>query len=237
MDRNTLTGLVLIGLLLTVFTIINKPTEEEIKQQEAEIVKVKEAQLKQQEKDSLLVSNADSSGDNLDVEEKENAVTDPKQVVDSIFTRVSDQFTVDFSTRGGQISSLYLNDYKSYESYSTESKEALCLFKNGDQLTSYSFFDGDQLIQTKDLSFELKNESKTEAIEVLKKGVKLNTKNAELSYRLSAYLFQNGNENQALTIFEEALSIDYDLHKEFFQYFPSIKNNKNLLHLLIEYKK
>jgi len=82
-----------------------------------------------------------------------------------------------------------------------------------------------------------KNESKTEAIEVLKKGVKLNPKNAELTYRLSAYLFQNGSENQALTIFEEALSIDYDLHEEFFQHFPSIKNNKNLLHLLTEYKK
>jgi type II secretory pathway component PulM len=48
MDRNTLTGLVLIGLLLTVFTIINKPTEEELKQQEAEIVKHK--RLKQSSK-------------------------------------------------------------------------------------------------------------------------------------------------------------------------------------------
>jgi tetratricopeptide (TPR) repeat protein len=82
-----------------------------------------------------------------------------------------------------------------------------------------------------------KNESTNEAIEVLKKGVKLNPKNAELSYRLSAYLFQSGSENQALSIFEKALSIDYDLHEEFFQYFPSIKDNKNLLHLLIEYKK
>ena len=67
--------------------------------------------------------------------------------------------------------------------------------------------------------------------------MKLNPKNAELSYRLSAYLFQSGSENQALSIFENALSIDYDLHEEFFQYFPSIKDNKNLLHLLIEYKK
>ena len=82
-----------------------------------------------------------------------------------------------------------------------------------------------------------KNESKSEAIELLKKGIKLNPKSAELSYRLSAYLFQNGSENQALSIFEKALSIDYDLHEEFFQYFPSIKDNKNLLHLLVEYKK
>ena len=82
-----------------------------------------------------------------------------------------------------------------------------------------------------------KNESTYEAIEVLKKGVKLNPENAELSYRLSAYLFQSGSENLALTTFENALSIDYDLHEEFFQYFPSIKENKNLLNLLTEYKK
>lgn len=82
-----------------------------------------------------------------------------------------------------------------------------------------------------------KNESRSEAIEVLKKGIKINPKSAELSYRLSAYLFQNGSENQALSTFEKALSIDYDLHEEFFHYFPDIKNNKNLLHLLTEYKK
>ena len=165
MDRNTLTGLILIGLLLTVFTIINKPTEEEIKQQEAEIAKAKQAQAKQEEKDSVLASTPESSGDDLESEEKENTVANQKQVVDSIFTRVADKFTVDFSTKGGQISSLYLNDYRSYESYSTKSgPEALCLFAKGDHLTSYSFFDGDQLIQTKDLDFELKNDSKNSVV-------------------------------------------------------------------------
>jgi hypothetical protein len=32
MDRNTVIGLVLIGLILSVFTIFNQPSEEEIKQ-------------------------------------------------------------------------------------------------------------------------------------------------------------------------------------------------------------
>ena len=34
MDKNTLTGLVLIGLLLTLFTVFNRPTEEEIKERQ-----------------------------------------------------------------------------------------------------------------------------------------------------------------------------------------------------------
>lgn len=164
MDRNTLTGLVLIGLLLTVFTIINKPSEEEIKQQEAEIARANDAKAKSEEKDSVAVDAAKSSKENIDLDEDQNTTEKKTEIADSLFTRKTDKFTVDFSTKGGQISSLYLNEYKSYESYSAESKEALCLFSKGDHLTSYSFYDGDQLIQTKDLYFELKNESKTQVI-------------------------------------------------------------------------
>ena len=36
MDRNTITGLVLIGLILTVFSIINRPSEEDIEEQQKE---------------------------------------------------------------------------------------------------------------------------------------------------------------------------------------------------------
>ena len=164
MDRNTLTGLVLIGLLLTVFTIINKPSEEELKQQEAEIAKAKEAKAKSEEKDSVTVNLAKSSNENIDSDQEQNTTEKKTEITDSVFTRKTDKFTVDFSTKGGQISSMYLNDYKTYESYSAESKEALCLFAKGDHLTSYSFYDGDRLIQTKDLNFELKNESNSSVV-------------------------------------------------------------------------
>ena len=164
MDRNTLTGLVLIGLLLTVFTIINKPSEEELKQQEAEIEKAKEAKAKSEVKDSVTVNLAQSSNENIELDQGQSKTETKTVKKDSVFTRKTDKFTVDFSTKGGQISSIYLNDYKTYESYSLDSKEVLCLFTKGDHLTSYSFFDGDDLIQTKNLDFELKNESKTKVI-------------------------------------------------------------------------
>ena len=72
MDRNTLTGLVLIGLLLTVFTIINKPSEEELKQQEAEIAKAKEAKAKSQQKDASILDKTKSSMDSIVQDESEN---------------------------------------------------------------------------------------------------------------------------------------------------------------------
>lgn len=164
MDRNTLTGLVLIGLLLTVFTIINKPSEEELKQQEAEIAKAKEAKAKSKEKDAVTIDTAKSSNENLDLDEQQNTAEKKTELADSLFTRKTDKFTVDFSTKGGQISALYLNDYKSYNNYSKGANEPLCLFTKGDHLTSYSFFDGDQLIQTKNLNFKLKNESNAKVI-------------------------------------------------------------------------
>ena len=67
--------------------------------------------------------------------------------------------------------------------------------------------------------------------------MKLNPKNAELSYKLSIYLFNSGNEIQALLFFEKALSINYDLHKDFLNRFPNLKDDKNLLHLLSKYEK
>lgn len=47
MDRNTVIGLVLIGLILSVFTIFTQPTDEEIKQRKEEIARQKEEEKKE----------------------------------------------------------------------------------------------------------------------------------------------------------------------------------------------
>jgi YidC/Oxa1 family membrane protein insertase len=48
MDRNTIIGLVLIGLILSVFTIFNQPSEEELKQQKAKIEKAEKEREKKE---------------------------------------------------------------------------------------------------------------------------------------------------------------------------------------------
>ena len=98
-----------------------------------------------------------------------------------------------------------------------------------DKLDTESWIDYSNLLH--------KNNYIIKAIKVLKKGVKLNPKNPELLYRLSAYLLKSGNQNQALSYFEKALSIDYDLHLEFLRNFPDFREDKNLLILLTKYKK
>jgi len=77
MDRNTVIGLVIIGVILSVFTIMNQPSEEEIKKQEKnvaaqqkkeidakkkEAVAKKAADLKKVEKSKNLVPKLDKNG-------------------------------------------------------------------------------------------------------------------------------------------------------------------------------
>ncbi|MBL4861953.1 MAG: hypothetical protein JKY09_02905 [Crocinitomicaceae bacterium] len=50
MDRNTVFGLVIIGIILSVFTIMNQPSQEEIKAEKEQIeLAEKEAEEKRQE--------------------------------------------------------------------------------------------------------------------------------------------------------------------------------------------
>ena len=162
MDRNTLTGLVLIGLLLTVFTIINKPSEEELKAQQEKVEKEKLAQSKA--KDTLEVRSPQRDVVDTLVSDSKIKQNLTSSVKDSVFIRSTDKFRIEFSTKGGQISAMYLNDYRSYLDYNNNVKSALCLFKKGDHLTSYSFYDGDKRIQTKNLEFTLKNESQNNVV-------------------------------------------------------------------------
>ena len=53
MDKNTIIGLVLIGLILSVFTIVNQPSEEEVKVMEKK-AKIELAEQKAKEKEAKV---------------------------------------------------------------------------------------------------------------------------------------------------------------------------------------
>lgn len=63
MDRNTVIGLVLIGLILSVFTIFNQPSEEEIKKRKEEIARQKEEEKKETTKVSEKEAKNEQSSD------------------------------------------------------------------------------------------------------------------------------------------------------------------------------
>ena len=61
MDKNTVIGLVIIGVILSVFTIFNQPTEEELKEKQAK-TELAEKRKKENEKNtSNELEKSDSS--------------------------------------------------------------------------------------------------------------------------------------------------------------------------------
>ena len=120
MDRNTITGLVLIGLILTVFSIINRPSEEDIKEQQkkelAKTEKIKADKNKAIVNDSIVQDTTVTDQPIMtDATEMISDTVEPtvKQVVrDTVIVKETDKFIIHFSNIGGQIQSLYLKEYK-----------------------------------------------------------------------------------------------------------------------------
>ena len=67
MDRNTTIGLILIGLLLTLFTVINQPSNEEI----AKAKKEQALKEKSQEKSKAAKKNSEKKPNNSGVKQQD----------------------------------------------------------------------------------------------------------------------------------------------------------------------
>ena len=197
MDRNTITGLVLIGLILTVFSIINRPTEEDIKKRKDELAK--KEQVKTDSKKDLTQDtlNQDTLTVIQNVIEEENtaSASDPilvsktPVIKDTVIIKETDKFIIHFTNIGGQIEALYLKEYKSYNDYKANKNNALCLFKKGDQNTSFSFYDGDTRVNTAKWDFEFDN-----------------SKAKEISF---SYKYNKGKVVQTYTLKNGSYNIDY----------------------------
>lgn len=148
MDRNTVIGLVIIGVILSVFTIFNKPSEEELKaeqerlEQIAEEEKKLEEESKNSEKDTVvnhLVPKLDDNGKQLlsengglifvdtlskrdtvmvSVESENKMANVPQEVNGELIRLENDKLIIDFTTKGGQIAAVRLKEYETYKEFS-----------------------------------------------------------------------------------------------------------------------
>ena len=116
MDRNTLTGLVLVGLVFSVFTIFMQPSKEELQAQEkakkeqAEIATKKSAK---KVKDTVASTSKKTTGNVSPVGES---------VKGELIRLENDKLIVDFSTKGGKVAAVYLKEFESYNDYSKRPK-------------------------------------------------------------------------------------------------------------------
>jgi YidC/Oxa1 family membrane protein insertase len=149
MDRNSVTGLVLIGLILTVFSIMNQPSADDYKKKEKQkTTKVLEKEKKSKEKASI--GNAGSEITPSDKKEEAKKVAQGK-----IIRLENDVLHVDFNTKGGIVSAVYLKKYKSYNDFAAKKNKELCLFQNGNAYNQLIIPVGNQKIYTRNYLFEV----------------------------------------------------------------------------------
>lgn len=156
MERNTVVGIVLLGLLLTVYTIVNQPTDEEIKVQQQKELAIKKQQAEAAKK-SALAKEKTTAKETI----KDSTDTIQKPILKAETVRIeSAKLAIDLSTKGGQIDAVYLKEFNSYSTFSSKlngkssgNDIGLCLFNKGDQTTGIQVMDGNKSISTSSLFF------------------------------------------------------------------------------------
>jgi YidC/Oxa1 family membrane protein insertase len=149
MDKNTITGLVLIGLLLIGFSYFSRPSEEQqaaMRHYNDSIAVVKEKE------DDLKAKQAAA----LAVEEKEQAVTTDSASLFHQATQGEESFTtlenelvkISISNKGGRIYSAIL------KKYNDQQKQPLALFDKEEAALNFNFYNKEEIIQTARYYFE-----------------------------------------------------------------------------------
>lgn len=133
MDKSTTVGLVLLGLILTVFSIVNQPSKEDLKKKKP--AKTEQKDTKESSKDKTKVVNRNTGNDTPDIPKK----IAQTEVKGEIIRLENDKLIVDFNTKGGLVSAVYLKEFKSYTDFAKKKKNPLCLFKDGDNRNQLVF--------------------------------------------------------------------------------------------------
>lgn len=76
-----------------------------------------------------------------------------------------------------------------------------------------------------------------DAIHSLTEGIKYFPDVADLHYRMSAVLVECGKRQEALTYLQNALVLDYEKHRDLFEYAPELKSDRTFLEVINTYKK
>ncbi len=154
MDKNTITGLVLIGLLLIGFSYFSRPSEEQLAARQHYYDSIARVQ---QEAEALKIKTEAALAD----EQKSTAVNDSNalffgalQGTPAIATLENNLVQVAFSTRGGCPQSVVIKDYMEQDR-----KTPITLFTEQNMSMNFNFYDKNGAIRTRDYYFRPVNQT------------------------------------------------------------------------------
>ena len=151
MDKNTITGLVLIAILLVGFSFLSRPSKEQVEAQQHYYDSI--AQVQQREAD--LKAKAEAALSN----EKEVLTVDSASLFFDALQGVNSQITIQnnlaeitVATKGGRISSATLKEYMGQDK-----KTPVTLFSGDDASMNFLFYNKQETIQTDEYYFTVAN--------------------------------------------------------------------------------
>jgi YidC/Oxa1 family membrane protein insertase len=163
MDKNTITGLALIFVILITFSYLNQPSQSEIaaaKRQSDSIVQVEAERVKQAEteakavKETIEAKVAAVSTDSVGVAGAANGLkslygvfAEASKGTERFITLENNLMKIRVSTKGGKIYSVELKDYKRFNG------EPLVLFEGDKNRFGLNFFSQNKSIQTDQFFF------------------------------------------------------------------------------------
>jgi len=163
MDRNTIVGFVLIAVVIIGFTLLSRPSAEDIERQRQQQVRdsIGQAQTKllEQEKATLDTSAIIKKEDLIDdffavpVQKEDSTVltTDSilnaNQAAEQFLTLENNKLRVIFSTKGGKMVSAQLKEYSRYNG------DSLYLFNNDGNFSLLLTNKSNKVLHTSDLTF------------------------------------------------------------------------------------
>jgi len=163
MDKNTITGLVLIFVILVTFSYLNKPSQHEIESAQRRndsIVQVQKENARQAEMnekeaaDKLAAQPVNAPSDSAGVAGEESELKnlygvfyDAAKGTEKFITLENNLMKIRVSTKGGKIYSVELKDYKRYNG------QPLVLFEGDKNRFGLNFFSQNKSIQTDQFFF------------------------------------------------------------------------------------
>lgn len=156
MDKNTITGLVLIGILLVVFSFLNRPTPEQLAAQQHYYdsiaqVQQREAELKAKA-EQALAHNRKVAADN----DSAALFFQARQGEEKLISIQNNLARLTFSTKGGRIHSAILKEYKEQDKQTD-----ITLFNGDDINQNFLFYDSKGVIQSNDYYFQVVAQTET----------------------------------------------------------------------------
>ena len=146
MDKNTIIGLVLIGILLVGFSILSRPSQEQLEAQQHYYDSI--AQVQQREAELQAKAEAALANEKAARRDSTSLFFNAMQGTNEQITIENNVASLTLSTKGGTIYQSVLKEYMEQDKATP-----LTLFRGGDASLNFLFYNREEIIQTKDYYF------------------------------------------------------------------------------------